>query len=122
MPAPAFVPLASRVGISRTSLFAAAFLWFQGPDLAPAASVNFETAPLHPVALGPDGQMLAVCNLPDGRVELFDVSSGLPVSVGNVPVGVDPVSLRFRTTNELWVANHISRSISVIDLSRRLVP
>ena len=70
--------------------------------------INFETAPVHPVALSPDRQTLAVCNLPDGRVELFDVSSGTPVSLGEVRVGVDPVSLRFRTTNELWVVNHIS--------------
>src|SRR5687767_3469640 len=26
--------------------------------------VNFETAPVHPMVLGPDGRTLAVCNLP----------------------------------------------------------
>jgi hypothetical protein len=38
--------------------------------------VNFETAPVHPVAfgLGPNGPTLAVCNLPDNRVEIFNVS------------------------------------------------
>src|SRR5687767_9066252 len=83
--------------------------------------VNFETAPVHPIALGPDGRTLAVCNLPDGRVELFDVASGVPKPIGDVPVGVDPVSVRWRSTNELWVANYISRSISVVDVARRLV-
>ena len=72
--------------------------------------VNFETAPVRPVALGPDG-----------RVELFDVGSGLPQPIGDVPVGVDPVFVRWRSTNELWVANYISRSISVVDVARRLV-
>src|SRR5437773_7500956 len=90
---------------------------------APAASsfVNFETAPIHPVALSPDHDTLAICNLPDGRIELFNVSSGLPVPAGNICVGVDPVSLRFRTTDELWVVNHISCSVSIVDVPARRV-
>lgn len=87
----------------------------------PSSFVNFETAPVHPVALGPDGRTLAVCNLADGRVELFDVSSGVPTAAGDVPVGVDPVSVRWRSTNELWVVNHISSSVSVVDVARRLI-
>ena len=83
--------------------------------------VNFETAPVHPIALSPDARALALCNLPDGRVELFDVSTGTPVSIGDVPVGIDPVSLRFRDTNELWVVNYISSSVNIIDLRRRRV-
>ena len=78
--------------------------------------VNFETAPVHPVALSPDGSRLAVCNLPDTRLELFDVGSGVPVSVGSVPVGLDPVTVRFRTSDEVWVVNQISDSLSVVDL------
>src|SRR3989449_3316691 len=31
--------------------------------------VNFETPPVHPVALNPDGSRLGVCNLADGRLE-----------------------------------------------------
>jgi len=88
---------------------------------AEGAFVDFETAPVHPVALGPNGRTLAVGNLPDGRVELFDVSSGLPTAIGDVPVGVDPVSVRWRSTNELWVVNHISSSVSVVDVARRLI-
>lgn len=101
------------------SSFAVGVLTF--PCQAASSFVNFETAPVHPVALGPDGRTLAICNLPDGRVELFDVSGGQPTPIGNVPVGLDPVSLRFRSTNELWVLNHISRTISVVDVTRRLV-
>src|SRR5947207_10993043 len=80
--------------------------------------VNFETPPVHPVALSPDGSRLAVCNLPDARLEVFDVSSGAPVWVGNAATGLDPVTARFRTTNEVCVVNLISDSVSVIDLSR----
>ncbi|HWN97407.1 MAG TPA: hypothetical protein VNT99_20415 [Methylomirabilota bacterium] len=83
--------------------------------------VNFETAPVHPITLGPDGQTLAVCNLPDNRVELFDVSSGVPVPIGSVAVGLDPVTARFASSNELWVVNHISSTISIVDLAARNV-
>src|SRR5258705_410703 len=77
---------------------------------------NWETAPAHPVAISPDGTKLAVCNLPDNRLELFDITSGKPVALTNIPVGLDPVTVRFRTSSELWVANYISDSISIIDL------
>lgn len=77
---------------------------------------NFETAPVHPIALSPDGTRLAVCNLPDGRVEILDVTGAAPRLLGSVPVGLDPVTVRFHTSSELWVANYISRSISIVDL------
>jgi YVTN family beta-propeller protein len=83
--------------------------------------VNWETSPIHPVALSPDGNHLAVCNLPDNRLELFAVTNGMPAPIGNVPVGLDPVSVRWRTSNEIWVANNISDSVSVIDLAARRV-
>ena len=77
---------------------------------------NFEDNPVHPATLSPDATRLAVCNLPDDRLEIFDATSGTPVSVGSVTVGLDPVTVRFRTATELWVANYISSSISIIDL------
>src|SRR4051794_24995797 len=81
------------------------------------AFVNFETAPVHPIAISPDGQTLAVCNLPDGRLELFDISSGSPVPIGSVPVGIDPTSVRFRSDVEAWVVNQISDSVSIVDIA-----
>ena len=83
--------------------------------------VNFETPPVHPVALGPDGRTLAICNLPDNRVELFDVSSGIPVPTGSVAVGLDPCAARFASSNELWVVNHISSTVSIVDVAARRV-
>src|SRR5438477_4492962 len=109
-----------RRALSRaiTYLFCAAIgLEINGPAATTNSFVNFETAPVHPVALSPDGTRLAVCNLPDARLELFDVTSGLPVSAGSVGVGLDPVTVRFRSSNEVWVANQISDSVSVIDLN-----
>lgn len=99
----------------------AALLCAVVPALSAAAFVNFETAPVHPVAFHAQAQTVAVCNLPDYRVELFDVSGSVPVPLGGVPVGVDPVSVRFRTANELWVVNHVSSTVSIVDVAARRV-
>jgi DNA-binding beta-propeller fold protein YncE len=80
--------------------------------------VNFETAPLHALAISPDGATLAACNLPDNRVEIFDLTVNPPAHKTSVFVGLDPVTVRFRNSNELWVANHISASINVIDIEK----
>ncbi len=77
---------------------------------------NWETPAVHPAALSPDGTKLAVCNLPGDHLEIFDITSGAPVSLASIPVGINPVSVCFRTTNEVWVANYISSTISVVDL------
>jgi YVTN family beta-propeller protein len=78
---------------------------------------NFEINPVHAVDLSPDGTRLAVCNIPDDRVEILDVTSGTPLSIASVMVGLEPVSVRFRTPTELWVANYVSGSISIVDLA-----
>ena len=84
--------------------------------------VNFETAPVHPIALSPDHSRLAVCNLPDAKLELFDVATESPQPIGSVPVGIDPVSVRFRNGSEAWVVNQISDSISIVSLpSQRVI-
>src|SRR5438552_7965018 len=110
-----------RRALSRATMFVVfAVMGFCLPIAVSAAStnsfVNFETPPVHPIALSSEGSRLAVCNLPDTRLELFDVGSGVPVSVGSVPVGLDPVTVRFRTSDEVWVVNQISDSLSVVDL------
>ncbi len=77
--------------------------------------VNFETPVVHPIALSPSGKMLAVCNLPNGRVDVFRSDSVGLTKTGSVPVGIDPVSVRFRNDTEVWVVNYISGSINIID-------
>ncbi len=81
------------------------------------AFFNWETPPVHPVALSPDRSRLVICNLPDNRLEVFDVTSGIPITLGSVCVGLDPVAAQFRTSNEVWVVNFISDSISVVDVA-----
>lgn len=83
--------------------------------------VNFENHPVHALDLSPDRKLLAVAHTADARVQLIDVSQAEPVPVGHVVVGYDPVSVRFRNDGELWVVNHVSDSISVIDVAARHV-
>src|SRR5882672_5705593 len=83
--------------------------------------INWETAPVHPLGLSADGNRLAVCNVADGRLELFNVTGAAPASIGSVPVGLDPVSVRWRTSNEVWVVNYISDSVSVVDATAQRV-
>ena len=64
----------SRSAFDRKLLFLFVLLGVSPALIATAAItnfVNFETAPVHPVALGPDGRTLAVCHLPDARVALL---------------------------------------------------
>ena len=92
-----------------------------GASGEPPAFVNFENHPVHGLDISPNGRTLAVANLPDGRVELFDLETPLPTLNASVPVGVDPVSVRFRHDRELWVVNLISDSISIIDIEAKTV-
>lgn len=83
--------------------------------------VNFETPHVHPIDLTPDGRTLLVVNTAAARLEVFDVSSGRPVAVASIPVGLDPVSVRARDDGEAWVVNHLSDSLSVVDLASKAV-
>ena len=77
---------------------------------------------LHPLDQSLDGARLAVANGPGGRVEIFTLNAaGVPSPEVSIPTGIDPVSVRWRTANELWVVNHVSDSVSVIDVAARQV-
>ena len=96
---------------------ALAFAWiFTVSAWAQGDFVNFETPVVSPIDISPDGTRLAVCNLPDAVVDIFDLTASPPVRIQSIPVGLDPVSCRFRTDSELWVVNHISDSVSIVDL------
>ncbi len=85
---------------------------------APASTfTNFESHQIHPLALSGDGARLFAVNTPDNRLTVFAVTAeGLAIEA-EVPVGLEPVSVRQRTPSEVWVVNHLSDDVSVIDLS-----
>jgi len=77
----------------------------------------FESDPVRPVALSPDKTRLFVVNTPDGYLEVYDLSTGLPVAEASVPVGLEPVAVAPRNDGEVWVVNHLSDSVSIVDMS-----
>ena len=79
--------------------------------------VNWESPHVTPIDLTPDGSRLVAVNTADNRLEVFAVTAEGLSHVGSVPVGLDPVSARARTDTEVWVVNHISDSVSIVDLS-----
>ena len=87
--------------------------------LASAASsfVEFESGHVRPVTLSPDESQLFVVNTPDNTLEIFDVGVGGLTYVASVPVGMEPVAVAARTNDEVWVVNHLSDSISIVDVS-----
>ncbi len=92
-----------------------------GSATAQVPHVNWENHPVRSLDISPNRQWLAVAHTADNRVQFFHISQGKPVRAGHLMVGVDPVAVQWRTNDELWVVNHISDSISVIDFSTRTV-
>jgi DNA-binding beta-propeller fold protein YncE len=78
----------------------------------------FESGPVRPIALSPDGTQLFVANTPDGHLEIFDVGTGgLLTPAASVPVGLEPVAVAARNNTEVWVVNHLSDSVSIVDVA-----
>ena len=78
---------------------------------------HFESGQVRPLALSPDGSRLFVVNTPDNHLEIFDVTPQGLEHTGSVPVGLEPVAVAARTETEVWVVNHLSDSISIVDVS-----
>jgi len=77
----------------------------------------FESGPVRPLALSPDGSTLFAVNIPDGQLEIFDVHQSGLTHRDSVPVGLEPVAVAARTNDEVWVVNHLSDSVSVVAVS-----
>src|SRR5215472_12843004 len=108
------LPLSSR---SFRSVCAGVVLAVLGTaSAASAAFTTFETGQVRPLAMSPDGTKLFATNTPDNRLEIFTVSAGGLDHTGSVPVGLEPVAVAARSNTEVWVVNHLSDSISIVDV------
>lgn len=76
----------------------------------------FESIPTKPLAVSDDGKLLFAINSPANCLEIFDISQNTLSLLSTVSVGIDPVSVAQRNETEIWVVNHISDSISIIDI------
>jgi DNA-binding beta-propeller fold protein YncE len=87
------------------------------PSGASAAFTTFETGQVRPLALSPDGTRLFAVNTPDNRLEIFSVSGAGLTHIDSVPVGLEPAAVAARTDSEVWVVNHLSDSVSIVDVA-----
>jgi DNA-binding beta-propeller fold protein YncE len=88
------------------------------PRPATAAYQLFEAGQVRPLAISPDGSTLVATNTPDDQLELFSIQTdGSLLHTGAVQVGMRPVAVAFRSNGEVWVVNHLSDSVSIVDLS-----
>ena len=89
----------------------------QSSATTPTRQYTFESGPVRPLAMSPDGSRLFVANLPNGSLDILSITaSGLQLQ-SSVPVGIDPVAVAVRSASEVWVVNHISDSVSIVDVS-----
>ncbi len=87
------------------------------PASAQRSFITFESGQVRPLAMTPDGSTLLAVNTPDNRLEVFSISEGSLEHTDSIPVGMEPVSVAARNNTEVWVVNHLSDSVSIIDLS-----
>ncbi len=89
--------------------------------LAPVARgqsfVTFESGQSRPLALSPNGSRLFAVNTPDARLEVFGVGGAGLTHLASVPVGLEPIAVAARSDSEVWVVNHLSDSVSIVDVA-----
>lgn len=65
-----------------------------------------------------NGARLFAANTPDGTLEIFDVDfEGALTLSARVLVGLEPVAVAVRDASEVWVVNHLSDSVSIVDVA-----
>jgi DNA-binding beta-propeller fold protein YncE len=76
----------------------------------------FESGPVRPLCLSPSGSRLFAVNIPDSRLEIYDVTGSGLRHLQSVPVGLEPVAVAAASDDEVWVVNHLSDSVSIVDV------
>jgi len=79
--------------------------------------VTFETGQVRPLALSPDGARLFALNTPNSTLEIYAVSAAGLSHEFTIPVGMEPTAVAALNNNEVWVVNHLSDSVSIVDVS-----
>ncbi len=84
---------------------------------APPTFTTFESGQVRPLAQSPDGRHLFAVNTPDNSLEIYTIGvTGDLSHEFTVPVGLEPVAVATNGNNEVWVVNHLSDSVSIVDL------
>ncbi|MFT5710032.1 MAG: DNA-binding beta-propeller fold protein YncE [Halioglobus sp.] len=88
------------------------------PAPAPTSTnfVAFESGQVRPLAWSSDGKRLFVTNTPANRLDIFTIDEDALALQASVTVGLEPVAVAVRNSNEVWVVNHLSDSVSIVDV------
>ncbi len=79
---------------------------------------NFESHPVHPLAVTPNGQRLLALNVPDMRLSVFAIGVGGQLTrVDEIPVGLDPASVAALNDSVAWIVNTGSDDVSIVNLN-----
>lgn len=84
---------------------------------SPSIFTTFESGQVRPLAMSPDGSRLYATNTPDNALEIFSIDASRLTHLYTVPVGLEPVAVAALSNNEVWVVNHLSDSVSIVDTS-----
>jgi YVTN family beta-propeller protein len=86
------------------------------------AIANYEASQTNPIRLSADATRLFAVNTANNSLSVFDVTlPSSPTLLAEIPVGLGPVSANPRTSDEVWVANQVSNSVSVVSVSKGIV-
>ena len=83
----------------------------------PHVFVTFESGQVRPLAMSPDGNRLFALNTPDNSLEIFSIDALGLTHETSLPVGMEPVAVAARNNGEVWVVNHLSDSVSIVDVA-----
>src|SRR5215218_825539 len=91
---------------------------FKSASSQPGRFTLFESGQVRPLALSPSGKLLFAANTPDNRLEVFRIKDHGLEHRASIPVGLEPVAVAARNDDEVWVVNHLSDSVSVVELTQ----
>lgn len=103
---------------ARALVLVCALPWLQ----ATASFTAFESGQARPLAAAPDGARLFAVNTPDNRLEVLAIKAHGLTLEQSVPVGLEPVAVAVRDARTLAVVNHVSDSVSIVDLEHTPAP
>ena len=87
------------------------------PPVKGANFTTFETGQVRPLAMSPDGNTLFALNTPNSTLEIYAIGASGLTHESTVAVGMEPTAVAALSNNEVWVVNHLSDSVSVVDVS-----
>ncbi|MFK7731745.1 MAG: YncE family protein [Pseudomonadales bacterium] len=82
----------------------------------PNSYTLFESGHTRPLALSPNGQLLFATNTPANCLEIYSTEDDNLTLVSSVSVGLEPIAVAAKSDTEIWVVNHLSDSVSVVDI------